>query len=196
MLDILDKQEKAQDEQTSDLLGYRLNSFNTIEKNLDGIQEGLYLVGGYSNVGKTNFLINLFLDVVESNNNVDAVFFSLDDTRKIIINRLVALKSGLEINAIQKPSSLKESDKAERKKTYQYFKNLKVRLNIIEDVENFDDLKQYLNNYTNDKKRKNVVIFIDGLYLLDIDSKATSGTDRNSINEERANKIKEICCYV
>ena len=81
----------------ADLLGYRLNKFPQIARNIDGVQPGFYLIGADTNIGKTAFATNLFLDVIASNTNVKGIYFSLDDNKNIILNRFLGIESGLTV---------------------------------------------------------------------------------------------------
>ena len=86
----------------ADLLGYRLNKFPQIARNIDGVQPGFYLIGADTNIGKTAFATNLFLDILDSNANVKGIYFSLDDNKNIILNRFLGIESGLPLNKLQR----------------------------------------------------------------------------------------------
>lgn len=93
-----------------DLLGFSLNRFPKITEKIDGVQPGLYLIGAETNIGKTNVLINFFLDAIRGGKK--GLFVSLDDPAETIINRLTALlmyitaakkeNSGIQLNRIKK----------------------------------------------------------------------------------------------
>ena len=49
------------------LLGFPLTKFKKLAENIDGVQPGFYLLGAESNVGKTAFMTNLTMDVLDTN---------------------------------------------------------------------------------------------------------------------------------
>ena len=83
-------------------LGYDLTKFKGISSSTDGIQPGFYVVGAATNVGKTAFLCNLTLDLLETNEDVTGIYISLDDNKKTIINRMVGIITGMHLNDIRK----------------------------------------------------------------------------------------------
>ena len=83
------------------LLGYKLEgSFKALEKNLDGVQAGMYLVGAIANVGKTTWLLNLSKALISGNKGLNVLFFSIDDHFKKIYFRLLAMEANIEINKV------------------------------------------------------------------------------------------------
>ena len=83
------------------LLGYKLGTnFKSLEKKLDGIQSGMYLVGAIANVGKTTWLLNLSKALIKENENLQVIFFSIDDHFKKIYFRLLAMEADTEINIV------------------------------------------------------------------------------------------------
>jgi|GEM_PF-2526663 len=89
---------------TNELLGYRLKRFKAIARQLNGIQPGFYVIAGAPQVGKTAFLTNLFLDLLEANDELDGLFFSLDEDESRLVNRMLALlcNGKISINDLQK----------------------------------------------------------------------------------------------
>ena len=77
--------------------------FARLTEALDGIQTGLYLVGGRPNIGKTSFNLQLAYNLVMSNDNVFCLVWSIDDNLKKVIPRLVAAECGIPINVVSNP---------------------------------------------------------------------------------------------
>jgi len=61
-----------------------------------GMQAGFYLISGDSQVGKTAFLINLAMNILNGNENSKVYFFSLDDRIIKFKERLVSCQSYFE----------------------------------------------------------------------------------------------------
>ena len=73
-----DKYEMDMARDRDKLLRYELSKFRRLAENIDGIQAGFYAVGAETNAGKTSFLCNLTLDLLDSNKNLTGIYFSLD----------------------------------------------------------------------------------------------------------------------
>ncbi|GIK22783.1 MAG: hypothetical protein BroJett005_21970 [Ignavibacteriota bacterium] len=174
-------------ERTADLLGYRLNKFSEICKNVDGLQPGFYFIGAETNVGKTAFTTNLLLDVIKSNPKVKGLYLSLDDNKDVIINRLVGIESGISLNKLQK----KRDDDVEEIAVHKAYDELiklskEERLHIydISQVNKIEDVEALIAKIGNE----NLVVIIDGLYNLGV---AAEGGIRIE-NIKRANTIKTL----
>lgn len=171
------------------LLGYRLNGFSEIAKNIDGLQHsGLLLIGAYTNRGKTAFLTSLFLDVIFSNREITAMYFSLDDNIDTIVNRLLSIMTGIDINKVQKQQANPEAQDRLRKK-YKKLKALADAGRLIikdrEEVSCINDLQAEMRERAGSK----LVVFIDDVHNLN------TGSDYDGLREEnidRANKIKDL----
>lgn len=83
------------------ILGYKLgDQFKDLMNKLDGLQAGMYLLGAISNVGKTSWLLNLCKSIIQNNDGVQVVFFSIDDNFRKIYFRLLAIETIREINYV------------------------------------------------------------------------------------------------
>ena len=51
---------------------------------------------------KGSVLINLFLDMLFSNDETKGIYFSLDDSKDIIIDRMIAYLTGANINTVKR----------------------------------------------------------------------------------------------
>lgn len=170
------------------LLGYRLNGFPEIARNIDGLQSGLYLIGAYTNKGKTATLTSLFLDALSSNPEITAMFFSLDDNKNTIINRLLSTRAGIDINKVQR-EQVEPKDRDRLKEAYDYIVGLadeeRIIIKDIEEINHVDSVEAEIRERVNDHP----VVFIDDVYNLD------TGVSYNGLREEnvdRAIKIKKL----
>lgn len=77
--------------------------FTRLTECLDGIQNGLYLIGGRPNIGKTCFNLQLIYNLVLNNDKVFALVWSIDDNLKKVIPRLISTESGIPINIVSNP---------------------------------------------------------------------------------------------
>lgn len=82
------------------------SGFSSIDKALDGgVKPGFYIVAADSNVGKTIFLTQLAWQIVDNNEDVYVMDFSLDDPMPDKISRTVASSSKVLINSVKSPTN-------------------------------------------------------------------------------------------
>jgi len=173
-----------------EFLGYPLNGFPELCKNIDGLQPGYYMIAGDTNTGKTAFLVNLFLDIIESNDDLYGIYFSLDDSRNTILNRMLAVVSGIEINTVQKPALIEKSKKPRLSDAYEFFNELaddRFAIKNMDETRNIDQLEDQIKEGL--KEHGKIFVMIDGLYNLDASGSMQGAREENI---ERANKIKAL----
>jgi len=175
-------------------IGYKLTKFNLIEKELDGLQMGYYHLAADSNVGKSAFMHNLTLDLLESNDDLTVLFFSQDDPKLNASYRLIALLGELSIydskkgmQAIKNDSYRTKHLKKAREKYVELLKSERLVLMDTSDLYELDKLEEVVKSYY--EKSKNIVVIIDGLYNLEVSS---SKEGIRVENIERAKRIKRI----
>ena len=84
--------------------GYKTLSFPSIANGLEGWDSGLYIFAGAANHGKTAAMTNIMEDLVMNpDNKLFGVFYSLDDDKNKVIPRLIAMRERLPISLITKP---------------------------------------------------------------------------------------------
>lgn len=184
-----DKQIK--DSTKEGLLGFNLNKFKQIAYDLDGLQPGFYILGAYTNIGKTAFLGNLMLDLLETNGNTSGLFATLDDPRNVIINRLLGIETGLKINELQKKIHNKEHKEILNSAYRKFINWAKMgRLNIkdIAEITDINALEREIIKL-HELNPEGLFICIDGLYNLDT-GKDTKGRREEGI--ELANGVKRL----
>lgn len=190
---ISERKEQEESRKADDLLGLPLSRFSQIKKNIDGLQAGLYLIGGDPNTGKTALLTSLFLDAIQSSPDAFGLFFSLDDSAGTIITRMVANLGGAEINQIQKPNANQRGGgfNEMRNEGYSTLTSLaEDRFNLFdtEQITDYDRMIYYIEHAAQIMQGRKLVIAVDGLHNLETGSQG----DQRSANIDRANKIKKV----
>lgn len=186
---VLSEKKQREENRIEELLGYRLKKFKQIEKDIEGLQSGLYLIGGDSNTGKTAFIINLFLDAIEANSDLYGLYFSLDDNSDVILNRMLAMKANLPINSVQKPKYLNEVERKDREKAYKEIQEMaETRFNLfdISKINKFELLEYHIQRALEENKK--IIVAIDGLHNLDTGKEESIRVE----NITRANLIKTL----
>lgn len=84
--------------------GYECPNFPMFNKYMEGLESGFYMFAGESNSGKSALLLNLLMDFcIHEENKLFGIYFSLDDTCKEIIPRIIAMKEEIPITLCSKP---------------------------------------------------------------------------------------------
>jgi hypothetical protein len=184
---LLDKYETESNRDPNKQLGYKLNKFSNIQSKLDGIQAGFYIIAAETNIGKTALLTNLFMDLVESNPDITGVYFSMDDHKKDIINKIVAAKTGIAITPMQKMQK-DSTNQRKIKAAYDAIIDLyrKKRLMIF-DQGNLHHINQ-ISALAQDLKPRRFFFAVDGIFNIDVGDYAYKREE----NIERANELKRI----
>lgn len=196
--------QREKEQQGQDLLGYRLGQdFLPVQKDLEGIQAGLYILGAQTNVGKTAFVANLALNLIEHNQELKIVYLSLDDNKDIIASRIRSImaftersfsdrkkyeESNISINEFRKAlPDIAKRQKRERinAQFFKYIQDGKLELYDIGDAPNLSDIELLVRQ----KANKPLVVIIDGLYNACVSENIAGKREENI---ERANKIKAL----
>jgi DNA primase catalytic core len=170
-----------------DLLGYKMISFKNVCKYVDGIQPGFYLLSAETSVGKTACLTNMFIDLILANPDVKGIYFSLDDNRDVIINRLLGFLTDIPLNQIQR----KQENTTNQMKLVQAYDSLislsdQGRLDIkdLSEVDSISKCEKIIRENVN----RPLFVVIDGLYNLEIEGNQST----REMNIDRANRIKTL----
>jgi len=183
--------ERDRKRRSGDYLGYKLEYFKDIADKIDGIQPGFYIIGAETNIGKTAFLANLFIDLLKHNPGLCGIYFSLDDNKDVIINRFISSRTGIPLNDIP----WKQADPKRQQRIDTEYQELvkasKAGLLHIYDLSDVYDIKTMEMIVRRECQNKKVFVGIDGLYNLDTgDSQKRSGIREENI--ERANQVKRL----
>lgn len=186
---IKEKYAREQERDPKKRLGYELTRFEAIAKEIDGIQPGFYIIGAETNIGKTAFLTNLFLDILETNPETQGLYFSLDDNKDVIINRFLSIKTNMNLNRVQRRQDHGSFDEKNLKETVEHLSQLHTagRLDVkdISEISHIDLLEREIRS----RAGSNLFVVIDGLYNLDV-GQAHKGLREENI--DRANKVKAL----
>jgi hypothetical protein len=170
------------------LLGYPLDKFHALAKNIDGIQPGFYLISADSNVGKTAFLTNLCLDLMLTNPDVKVVYFSLDDSKFYSIYRLLSILTQFHINDVRKKNPDPNKQHTLNSKRDLILDLVESGRLIIKDLGDLNHIDQLVKSVETIGSFDKMVVFVDGMYNLNVEAKEGIRME----NIKRAATIKEI----
>ncbi len=183
------KEERDSNREPGKLLGYDLNKFPKLATKIDGIQAGLIIIAASTNVGKTALLSNIALDLISSNPEVRVLYFSLDDSKSTITNRLLGGLSALPLNSIQRGITGQETIEAQTKLDNAYrmlgeYGN-DGRLDIVDlaQLENANALEGLVRRFGT----QNLILCVDGLHNFPAEAAFI-----REANIQRANLVKRL----
>jgi len=182
---------------TGELIGLK-TGFPELDIRLDGLQPGVIALGGRSHHGKTMTFINLMLGILSHNPKTKIVYFSIDDSASMIINRLLSNESSQSINDVNFPRRVK-ANKPEKYDNY-YKKMLEGveklvgksdNLQIIDaaDMVDYDDIVEEIMSSNGDlEDDENLVVFIDNFHKI----RNNKFTDEVKSVMHMSNGLKEL----
>ena len=89
--------------------GYKAPHFPIFDQKMEGLEAGLFMFAGESNMGKTGVALELAIDyALHEDNHLFCLYFSLDDTKKEVIPRIIASHESLPISIVSKPNRYQE----------------------------------------------------------------------------------------
>jgi len=172
-------------------------------------EDHLYLGGkDFVVTHNTYFMQNLFLDLLESDENTFGILISMDDPKPDVYTRLISIsaRGKLKTNDIKEPTRIATQHYNVRdeygnetsiygldlfNESVENVMNLANDRFLIYDMNNvkdFDSLKYFLEKAIVRNADKKVFVMIDGLFNVDVDG--SEGEDLRSVNMKRANLVK------
>ena len=163
--------------------GYKTPNFPSLTNGLEGWDSGLYIFAGLANHGKTAIMTNILEDLVMNpDNKLFGIFYSLDDNKNKVLPRLVSMRERLPISLISKPGRYQQMINEghpdsihiaqQLDKRRQGIENLKQQSNKLmvldsQDIKSNIDLKNSIHQIYNYVKsideEANIVVAVDGL---------------------------------
>jgi hypothetical protein len=164
-------------------VGYALNNFPKLTKEIDGIQSGCFFVSSKPFGLKTSLLSSLALDLIDSNPILKIIYIALETPRRQIFDRMVAMETGESILTVRKQNE----DDAINGKILDATKKLMNlvrtnRLEIWEDYPTFDNNEMMSILKEERKQNSDLIVMIDGLDHLKIDGRL----ELDDIHERRS----------
>lgn len=173
-----DERERVEEANTQ--MGY-LTNFTEFDNKLNGLNKSdLIIIAGRPAMGKTAFALNLLMNFEKANENVKALFVSLEMGVKQLYTRILAMESGINAQNLKR----KDIPEYEFEKLYDGYRGI-MEASTIEILDKANVNISELRNIATKYKKNNGLdlIIIDYLQLL-------SGSDKNSKN--RQEEVSEI----
>ena len=170
-------------------VGYAMNSFPKLTKEIDGIQSGCFYVSSNPFGLKTTLLSSFALDLLQSNPKLKLIYLALETPRRQIFDRMVAMMIGKSVLTVRKQSESDETNQEILEATRElmaYVRN--NRLEIWEDQPAFDNAEMLSILKEEQKEHPDLVVIIDGIDHLKISDRP----DLVDIHERRSSVMLDL----
>jgi len=170
--DLAEKHDRECDlELNNNVRGYRLNSYRSIERKLDGINNGIQIYAADPNVGKSATLSSLAIDLLRSNSTPKILFYTIDDEKSEIYDRMLAICSDRPINVVNRKRN-KMDEEAVQKAYCELIGYGNAKRLFIYDSQSFKNAKQLCSHISKVREElDNLIVFIDGVTNLSVEGK-------------------------
>jgi DNA primase len=133
------------------------------------------LVMSPPNSGKSALFISMALRVLENNDNAMVVIHTIDDSRDVYINRMIAALTRIKINWIARPKFFLDEDKSKLRadayrKITEYIRQERL---VIKDITHGGSVEYFgrlLSYYRDRYSDRNIVSFCDNFHRLQLES--------------------------
>jgi hypothetical protein len=170
-------------------VGYSLNSFPKLTKEIDGVQSGCFFVSSKPFNHKTILLSSLALDLIQSNPNLKVIYVAYETPRRQIFDRFVSMLIGESILTVRKQNTDNEINKKVMEATRELMNYVRNnRLEIWEDMPSLD-FNDLLKTFRPElKEHPDLVLMIDGIDHL----KIADRPELPDIHEKRSSVMLDL----
>ena len=180
------------------LLG--LKSFKSFDAKLNGIQNGLIMIGGEPNIGKSALLISLVMLLLQRNDNMYLLYFTIDDPIFTTVSRFVANHAALPINVVGNPNynimkanlpaHIKQDYANRREKALTFLRERSSFINLkdVADASTIEQVEDTIKNIAPLTQGKQLVVVVDSVHNL----RSNKRLGERQLYEYISNKLNKI----
>ena len=170
-------------------VGYPLNTFPQLSRDIDGIQSGIFYVSSNPFNLKTSLLSSFALDLIETNKDLKLIYIALETPRRQIFDRMIAMLTGLSVLDVRKKNTNEEINARILEATRALMGYVRDnRLEIWEDQPSFDNKELLATLKEEQREHAGLVVIIDGIDHF----KVTDRPDLADIHERRSSVMLDI----
>jgi len=193
------KEIKARCENADATTSIKLTKYRGLQDALDGFPDHqcMIAIGGKPHVGKTSYIRNIMMDIAQNNEDVLCYFMSIDDSRRRILQAMVAVDQDIPIKYVKRYRAIPEvgADLAAVytqgwHKGWDHIEKMSNRI-IVRDSSHGTSLSTFertLDSLLEAYPNKKIVAAIDNFHLLS----DYAGDTSVARNERKSNRIKEL----
>jgi replicative DNA helicase len=176
-------------------------------KAFEGLNTGLHLIAGQSNVGKSGICMQLAWQIAKANREATetrprkafVLYFSLDDSNNELLPRLIAIDQKIPINAIRFPKKYEDNEHymARLELGYANLEEMVMHINMMDVNEgsSIEHIEATAAKYALELEKIDpayqIVLFVDNFHDITVDTK-NFGIDSNQKFDYIADKLSGI----
>lgn len=143
------------------------------------VESRLYYVGGRSGTGKTQFVVNEILKNI-TDQDVHAIFFSMEMTKVALINRMAALAANVDQKWVNRQSDMGIDEEDEKKllNAVNRLEALGDRYTIYEEKMTTQRMQYYIQRAKRQYPDKKIISYVDYLGIMPDHNKARDIRER------------------
>ena len=181
--------------------------FESLNKAFEGLNTGVHLIAGQSNVGKSGMCMQLAWQIAHANREVSekkprkafVLYFSLDDNNNELLPRLVAIDQRIPINAVRFPKKYQDDVHIMQRREigFQRLRESVMHFAMMDvnegsDIEYIEETaERYAFELAKIDPAYQIVIFIDNFHDITVRD-IKFGTDSNSKYDYIADQLSRI----
>jgi len=181
--------------------------FESMNKAFEGLNAGVHLIGGQSNIGKSAVCMQLAWQIAQANQNPTpqrpqkafVLYFSLDDAITELLPRFVAIDQKIPINAVRFPAKHKDDvrlmELAERGWNNIEENLLNISMLDVNAGSSIEFIEETIDKYATMLQMVDtayqIVVVIDNFHDVTVDAKGY--TEGNVKYDHIADKLSRIC---
>lgn len=183
--------------------------FETLNKAFEGLNTGVHLIAGQSNIGKSALCMQLAWQIAKSNTEVTpqrpkkafVLYFSLDDSLNELLPRFIAIEEKVPINLVRFPSKpenntdpvlMERRESGWRKLQESVFNIAMVDVNEGSSVEYIEKkIEEYVTMLAQYDETYQIVVVIDNFHDITVDAKGYQ--EENARFDHISDQLSKIC---
>ncbi len=181
--------------------------FEQLNKSLEGLNTGLHLIAGQSNVGKSAMCIQMAYNIAINNQTTSekkpkkayCLYFSLDDNANELLPRFISIDQKIPINAVRFPKKYQENVQfmEKRQRGLENLKDMVDHFGLMDvnqgsDIEHIEETaKRYALELAKIDENYQIVIFIDNFHDITVRD-IKFGSDSNAKYDYIADQLSRM----
>lgn len=138
-----------------------------LQKALGAWDEGILFLSAQENLGKTSFLIQAVVKLLDKNKDLCVLDISLDDSFRERTRRYAGCISGVDTHKVARPLGSTEEERRKREEAYKtlsrYMANgqLEIRTHAEDDCAYYFKIEELIRHFCESRKDKKIVVIVD-----------------------------------
>ncbi len=172
--------------------------FESFNKAFEGLNTGVHLIAGQSNIGKSGMCMQLAWQIAQANKVIDekhpkkafVLYFSLDDNNNELLPRLIAIDQRIPINAVRFPKKYEDNAHYMERMEVGYERLIEssdlIHMLDVNEGSSIEYIEATAEKYALELAKQNeeyqIVLFIDNFHDITVDDKSIGNDESSKYN--------------